>query len=296
MEAFLRALGSESFLPSTAQSHAQTLGRALTPQHQRVIDGRNHPQHDIDLTTVTGTGPSGRIVRADVDAVLGRQQPPPRPPQEQSVVASPADEEVPLTAIRKITAQRLTESAAAPHFHLIAAVDAGPLLELRTALNNQVFSGDARCSVTDLLVRAVAVTLAAHREINASWGGDRVLRHGRVNVGIAVALDEGLIVPVIRDADRKGVAEIVAEARSLAERARAGRLTPDEFTGGTFTISNLGMFGIEHFTAVINPPESAILAVGAAREEPVVREGQVVIRSMMRLTLTSDHRVVDGAT
>jgi pyruvate dehydrogenase E2 component (dihydrolipoamide acetyltransferase) len=203
--------------------------------------------------------------------------------------------EVPLRTIRRITAERLTASAAAPHFHLTAAVDAAPLLELRRQLNDQAFPDGVRCSVTDLLVRAAAVTLAQHPEVNASWGGDKVIRHGRVSVGIAVALEDGLIVPVVRDADRKGVVEIAAEARRLVERARSGRLTPDEFSGGTFTISNLGMFGIEHFTAVINPPQAAILAVGTAREEPVARDGGVVTRPVMRLTMTSDHRVLDGA-
>lgn len=265
-------------------------------------------EHAINLTTVAGSGPSGRIVRADLDTLLTEQpaaagssapapEPEPTTAPAPPVVSTPAatDEQVPLSPIRKITAERLTQSAAAPSFHLTVAVDAGPLLDLRADLNRQVFTGDIRCSVTDLLVRAVAVNLAAHREVNASWGGNTILRHAQVNVGIAVALDEGLIVPVIRDADRKGIAEIAAEAHALAGRARDGRLTPDEYSGGTFTISNLGTFGIEHFTAVINPPEAAILAIGAAREEPVVRDGDIVTAPIMRMTLTSDHRVLDGA-
>ena len=250
-------------------------------------------EHDIDLSAVTGTGPNGRIVRADVEELLAGGAP--ARPEPAAVPVGTGDEEVPLTAMRRITAERLTQSAAAPHFYLTMAVDAGPLLELRADLNRQVFTGDDRCSVTDLLVRAVAVTLAGHRQVNASWAGDRVLRRGRVNVGIAVALENGLIVPVVRDADRKGLAEIVTEAHALTRKARAGRLTPDEFSDGTFTISNLGTFGVEHFTAVINPPEAAILAVGGTVDEPVVREGQVVVRPMMRMTLTSDHRVLDGA-
>ncbi|HET8561456.1 MAG TPA: dihydrolipoamide acetyltransferase family protein [Marmoricola sp.] len=254
-------------------------------------------EHGIDLSAVTGTGPSGRIVRADLDGLLAGQ-PAERPaaPARQPVAASiPEDEEVPLNNIRRITAERLTESAKVPHFHLTFAVDAGPLLELRRQLNEQVLSEDQRCTVTDLLVRAVGLGLVRHREVNAYWAGDRLVRHGRVNVGLAVALDNGLIVPVLRDADRKPVTTIVAESRDLTARARAGRLTPDEFKGGTFTLSNLGAFGVEHFTAVINPPEAAILAVGAAREEAVVRDGEVSVRSMMRLTMTSDHRVLDGA-
>lgn len=283
--------------PATAASAAPARPQPPAPAGGAVratpLVRRLARERGIDLTTLAGTGPNGRIVRADLEELAAGQGPARRPEQPPAAVAT--DEEVPLTAIRRITAERLTQSAAAPHFHLTMAVDAGPLLELRAELNRQVFTGGDRCSVTDLLVRAAAVTLAGHREVNASWAGDRVLRHGQVNVGVAVALDDGLIVPVIRDADRKGVAEIAAEAHALTTRARAGRLTPDEFTGGTFTISNLGTFGVESFTAVINPPEAAILAVGSAREEAVVRDGQVVVRPVLRLTMTSDHRVLDGA-
>jgi pyruvate dehydrogenase E2 component (dihydrolipoyllysine-residue acetyltransferase) len=276
-----------------APAPAQPVGRGAADVRATPLVRRLAREHDIDLAAVTGTGPNGRIVRADVEELLAGGAP--ARPEPAAVPGVAGDEEVPLTAMRRITAERLTQSAAAPHFYLTMAVDAGPLLELRADLNRQVFTGDDRCSVTDLLVRAVAVTLAGHRQVNASWAGDRVLRHGRVNVGIAVALENGLIVPVVRDADRKGLAEIVTEAHALTRKARAGRLTPDEFSEGTFTISNLGTFGVEHFTAVINPPEAAILAVGGTVEEPVVREGQVVVRPMMRMTLTSDHRVLDGA-
>jgi pyruvate dehydrogenase E2 component (dihydrolipoamide acetyltransferase) len=238
-------------------------------------------------------------VRADVEAAIaagsGSAPVGPAPvPSAPFAFPAPEDEHVPLTSIRRITAQRLTESAAAPHFYLTSVVDAEPLLTLRTQLNEVQDSG-SKASVTDLLIRACAVTLRAHPKVNASWAGDHLIRHARINVGIAVALDDGLIVPVIRDADRKHLSEIAAEARMLAQRAREGKLAPDEFSHGTFTISNLGMFGIDHFTAVINPPEAAILAVGAARQEPVVRDGQVVPGSTMKLTLSVDHRVLDGA-
>jgi pyruvate dehydrogenase E2 component (dihydrolipoamide acetyltransferase) len=213
------------------------------------------------------------------------------------VATAPADdEEVPLSTVRRITARRLTESAAAPHFYLISVVDAERLLAFRTEVNDRLGQTGTKVSVTDLLIRACAVTLRAHPQVNSSWGGDKILRHRRIHVGVAVALDDGLIVPVVRDADRKSLGEIGTEAHALAERARAGRLTPDEFTGGTFTISNLGMYGVDHFTAVINPPEAAILAVGAATEEPVVRDGQLVGRTTIKLTLSIDHRVLDGAT
>jgi pyruvate dehydrogenase E2 component (dihydrolipoamide acetyltransferase) len=155
---------------------------------------------------------------------------------------------------------------------------------------------ELKVSVNDLLVRACAVALRDNPEVNVSWAGDRILRHLHVNIGVAVATDGGLIVPVIRDADRKSVSEIAREARALIDKARAGRLTTQEFTGGTFTISNLGMYGIEHFTAIINPPEAALLAVGGARAQPVVAGEEVVIRQVMQLTLAIDHRPLDGAS
>lgn len=258
-------------------------------------------EHGLDLATVTGSGPAGRIVRADIDALMdGRtpQQPAastPQSPPSRTAPTTTGDVEVAPSNIRRITAERLTASATTPHFHLTVAVDAGPLLALHRQLNEPVFPEETHYSINDLLIRGVALTLARHREINASWGGDKVIRYGQVNVGIAVAVEAGLIVPVLRDADHKSLAEIAAESRDMAERARAGRLTPDELNGGTFTISNLGMFGIEHFTAVINPPQAAILAVGGARDEPVARDGEVTVQPTMRLTMTSDHRLLDGA-
>lgn len=273
-----------------------------SPLSRRIARG-----HGIDLATITGTGPGGRIVRADVDAAVaaaGVASPPvaeaASPPVAEAVAPAAAghadDEEIPLTAIRRITARRLTDSAAAPNFHLTSVIDAGPLLAFRSQVNDAVAATGTRISITDLLIRACAVTLRTHPRVNASWAGDKIIVHRRIHVGVAVAVDDGLIVPVIRDADRKTLSEIAARARELAERARAGKLTPEEFTGGTFTISNLGMFGIDSFTAVINPPEAAILAVGAAAEEPVIRDGQLASRMTIKLTLTSDHRVLDGAT
>ncbi|HET6911241.1 MAG TPA: dihydrolipoamide acetyltransferase family protein [Mycobacteriales bacterium] len=266
-------------------------------------------QHGLDIAGIAGTGPGGRVVRADVQAAIAAQSR--HPAGQVSVSAAPAqavtaqaatadrepqgDRQIPLTSIRRISAQRLTESAAAPHFYLTSVVDAEPLLALRSQLN-ELPDAQSKVSVTDLLIRACAVALRDHPAVNSSWGGDHLIRRARINVGVAVALDDSLIVPVIRDADRKRLSEIAAEAHALAERARAGKLTPDEFSHGTFTVSNLGMFGIDHFTAVINPPEAAILAVGAAREQAVVRNGQLVVGTTMKLTLSIDHRVLDGAT
>jgi pyruvate dehydrogenase E2 component (dihydrolipoamide acetyltransferase) len=263
--------------------------------------------HGIDLATITGTGPGGRIVRADVEAAVEAAKQAPAPPtpsaptpaprtEAPSVTAGADDETVPLTAVRRITAERLTQSAAAPHFYLTSVVDAGRLLAFRKEVNERLADSGTKVTVTDLLVRACAVALRMHPQVNSSWGGDSIIRHRRINVGIAVALEEGLIVPVVRDADRKSLGEIATEARALAERARAGKLTPDEFTGGTFTISNLGMFGVDHFTAIINPPEAAILAVGAASEEPVLSNGNVETRTTIKFTLSIDHRTLDGAT
>ncbi len=236
---------------------------------------------------MNGTGPGGRIVRADVQAAVKVQGPPAQTSEESDVI--------PLSNMRRVTARRLTESAAAPHFFLTNLVYVDRLLAFRQEVNESYADTGTKVSVTDLLVRACAVTLRAHPQVNSSWGGDKILRHRHINVGVAVAIDEGLMVPVVKGADAKGLDAIAAEARDLAERARAGRLKPDEFSGGTFTISNLGMFGIDNFTAVINPPEAAILAVGAAAEEPFVQDGKFHTRKTMKITLTSDHRVLDGA-
>ncbi|WP_262106711.1 dihydrolipoamide acetyltransferase family protein [Arthrobacter sp. Marseille-P9274] len=203
--------------------------------------------------------------------------------------------EIPLTQMRKATARRLTESAAVPHFDLIIPVTVDPLLAFRADINTRLADDGVKVSVTDLLVRAVAVTLRRHPKVNSSWAGDKILQHHHVHVGMAVAIEAGLIVPVIRDADVKGLAVLARESKELAEKARTGKLRPEEFSGGTFTLSNLGMFGIEQFTAVINPPEAAILAVGASVAAPYVEEGALRERTVMRLTMTSDHRVLDGA-
>jgi len=252
----------------------------------------------IDLSTVTGSGPGGRVVKADVEAVAAPAAPAPAAPAPAPAKPAAADvEEVPLTSMRKTVARRLVESMqSAPHFYLTIQVDVDALLELRAELNRRLADEGTKLSVNDLLVKACAVTLRAHPDINVSWGGDKLLRHRRVHVGIAVAVEGGLIVPVVRDADQKSVSQISREAKALIERARAGKLRPDEFTGGTFTISNLGMFGIDQFTAVINPPEAAILAVGATTSEPVVHDGRLGTRQRMKLTMSIDHRAVDGAT
>jgi pyruvate dehydrogenase E2 component (dihydrolipoamide acetyltransferase) len=262
----------------------------------------------IDLSTVTGSGPGGRVVKADVEALAagdgGRAAPaaaPAAPAVKAPAAAQPAAgadvEEIPLTSMRKTVARRLVESMqSAPHFYLTIQVDVEALLGLRAELNQRLADEGVKLSVNDLLIKACAVTLRAHPDINVSWAGDKILRHRRVHVGIAVAVDGGLIVPVVRDTDQKSVSQISKDAKALIERARIGKLRPEDYTGGTFTISNLGMFGIDQFTAVINPPEAAILAVGTTSEEPIVRDGQLATRQRMKLTLSIDHRALDGAT
>ena len=268
-------------------------------------------EHGIDLAKLTGSGPQGRIVRADVEAAIaaGPAASPtttvpaatvpattvPTAAATSAAGASSGDEEIPVNRIRMVAAKRLTESQAVPHFFLTSVVDVEKLLAFRTEVNASLESQGIKASINDVLVRAVAVALRQHPEANSSWGGDKLLRHAHVNIGIAVATEAGLLVPVIRDADLKGLGDIAKETVALAAKARDGKLSIDEMTGGTFSISNLGMFGIDQFTAVINPPEAAILAVGAASPVPVLRDGVLVDVPKLKITLTVDHRVMDGA-
>ncbi|MFB4314734.1 pyruvate dehydrogenase complex dihydrolipoamide acetyltransferase [Actinomadura sp. 21ATH] len=264
--------------------------------------------HGLDLAALTGTGPGGRIIRADIEAAIrtnGTQAAAapapaaaaqPKPAPAPAARADDADvERVPLNRFRKVAARRLTESKQnAPHFYLTREVDAEALLEFRATLNAAL--APAKVSVNDLVVKACATALLEHPAVNVSYTEEELLFHKRVNVGVAVAVEDGLLVPVIRDADRKSVSRIGAETRELAGKAREGKLSAQEMSGGTFSVSNLGMYGVASFSAVINPPEAAILAVGAVRDEPVVRDGQVVPGKRMAVTLSVDHRATDGAT
>jgi pyruvate dehydrogenase E2 component (dihydrolipoamide acetyltransferase) len=266
--------------------------------------------HDIDISTLTGTGPRGRIARADVEARISELEaglvseaaapaafvaPPAAPVAAVTITPGADDEVVAISKIRKVTARRLTESQAVPHFFLTSVVDVERLVAFRAEVNASLAALGQKVSINDLFVRATAVTLRQHPEVNASWGGDAILRHPHVNVGIAVATDDGLLVPVIRDTDTKSLATIAGESVALAGKARTGSLGLADMTGGTFSISNLGMFGIDQFTAVLNPPEAAILAIGAATDVPVVRDGVLVAVPKVKITLTVDHRVLDGA-
>ncbi|HTF59235.1 MAG TPA: dihydrolipoamide acetyltransferase family protein [Actinomycetes bacterium] len=246
----------------------------------------------VDLATVTGTGGDGLVRVDDVEAAAAAPATAPRAAEDV--------DEVPLSAMRRTVARRLVESMqSTPHFYLTITVDAEALLAFRAELNRQLQGGgeDLKVSVNDLIVKACAGLLRTNPDLNVSYGGDKLLVHRRVHVGIAVALDGGLVVPVIRDADRKTLTQVAREAKELIGRAREGKLAAAELTGGTFTVSNLGMYGIDQFTAVINPPEAAILAVGAALAEPVATaEGWLGVHRRMRLTLSIDHRALDGAT
>ncbi len=248
----------------------------------------------VDLSRVQGSGPNGRIVAADV-----RQAPtvPAAAPATAAPVAVPQaaaeDRDIRISQMRKTIAKRLAESKfTSPHFYETIDIDMKQAVSVREALNA---SGEVKISFNDLVVKAAAMALRKHPAVNSSWLGDTIREHGAVNVAVAVAIEDGLVTPVIRNTDLKGLAAISAETRDLAKRARDRKLAPEEWEGSTFTISNLGMYGIEEFTAIINPPNACILAVGAIRDVPVVEKGAVVPGKRMKVTLSSDHRVVDGA-
>lgn len=269
----------------------------------------------VPLGGVQGSGPGGRIVKRDVEAAMqgggaeARQPAAPVSAEPEAAAIAPVSaaavppagagvRDVPLSQMRKTIARRLTQSIGpVPHFFLTVEIDMGEAMRLRARINERYGDKGAKVSPNDLIIKAVAAALRKHPWVNAAWTGEAIRFHDFVHVGVAVAVEEGLITPVIRDADRKGVAEIAAEVRELAGRAREKKLKPDEYTGSTFSISNLGMFGIEEFTAVINPPEAAILAVGAIAPKVVVdAQGDMAVRQRMRVTLSCDHRVIDGAT
>jgi pyruvate dehydrogenase E2 component (dihydrolipoamide acetyltransferase) len=268
----------------------------------------------IDIAHVRGTGPGGRVVKRDIEAFLAqpRSQPSqqPTPPTAPSPAAAPTphDEaaqfgpgaleyvEQELNMMRKTIARRMTLSkTTAPHFYLTTEIDMARAISLRQSLN-ELAVDDARISFNDMIVKAVANALRQFPRLNVSYADDKLRQHQRVHISMAVAIDEGLITPVIRDCDRKSLGEIARESKELTERARARRLKPEEYTGGTFSISNLGMYDVEDFGAIINPPEAAILAVGAIKERAVVADGQLGVGQRVKLTLSCDHRAVDGAT
>ena len=265
-------------------------------------------QQGIDLAAVKGSGPNGRIVKADIEAYqgVGAKAAPAPAAAAAPAAAKPAPapafegdtpyELVPASNMRKVVARRMVESKqAAPHFYLTVDCEIDELLRVRADLNGRAKDGEFKLSVNDLVIKAAAVALRQVPKANASWHEDGVHRYTRADISVAVALDEGLITPVIRDAGHKGLRAISDEMKDLASRARAGKLQPQEYQGGSFSVSNLGMFGVKHFEAVINQPQGAILAVGAGEQRPVVKDGALAIATVMSCTLSVDHRVVDGS-
>lgn len=248
-------------------------------------------ERGLDLAALAGTGPDGRIVAGDIEnagaAGVPSSTPLPARATEVEIVA--------MTSVRKTIARRLTEAWTAPVFQLGVSIDMTEALHLREQLVASLAEGDVKPTVNDLLTRLVGVALVRHRAVNATFSGEEIHRHPGAHVGMAVAAPNGLIVPVIRDADRRSVQEIARIRADLVARAREGKLTLQDLEGGTFTISNLGMFGVEQFVAVLNPPQVAILAVGAVKQTPVVVDGDVDVAPLMHVTLTCDHRAIDGA-
>ena len=254
-------------------------------------------ERGVALSGVAGSGPGGRIIRRDVEGAAAAGDKPAGGSGPSAKPRAPRDgdfQDLPLTQIRKTIARRLGESIGPiPTFYLTAEFDLSRVTEMRSAMADM--GDEFKVSVNDIILKAVATALAQHPEVNAHWMGDKIRLHNRVHVGMAVATNDGLIVPVIFDADQKRMSDISIEARDLANKARDRKLTPEQYTGSTFSVSNLGMFGIDQFTAIINPPEVAILAVGAAEDKVVVHKGEFVVQKRLRVTMSCDHRAVDGA-
>jgi pyruvate dehydrogenase E2 component (dihydrolipoamide acetyltransferase) len=252
-------------------------------------------ERGLDLAGLQGSGPQGRIIKRDIEEALVHGAEAPRLAPSPGVPLSVERREpqvVPISSMRRVIAQRLADvKPGVPHFYLTVDVEMDAAMQIR----DEAKALDTKVSVNDIVVKAAAIALRRMPRMNVSLQGDQMLQYQNVDVGIAVAIEEGLITPIIRDADQKGLATISAEARDLAERARKRALKPQEYTGGSITISNLGMFGVDSFVAVINPPQAAIVAVGQVAEKAVVRNGQVVVRKIMTATLSGDHRIIDGA-
>lgn len=255
--------------------------------------------HRIDLKSLTGSGQGGRIVKRDVEEFITRGEiPAPKPVVQSPPMTAPTSletTEVPLSKLRSLIGRRMRDAKQTiPHFYLTADLNASPLMALRAQIN-QHLPDEEKISVNDLIVKAAALALGQFPNLNASLGEGSITRHGEINIGMAVAVDDGLLTVVVRQVDRKPIRVIASEGRSAIGRARDGRVRPEDVEGSTFTVSNLGMFDIDSFVAIINPPEAAILAVGAVTELPVVEDGEIVVGKRLKVTLSADHRVTDGA-
>jgi pyruvate dehydrogenase E2 component (dihydrolipoamide acetyltransferase) len=274
------------------QAAASDSGRMIVSP----LAARMAAEAGIDLRSLQGSGPGGRIIKRDIEAATSK--PAAAPVLEATRIhqaGASAYRDEPASQIRQTIAKRLVTSLGpVPHFFLTTDIEMDRAAEMRKGIN--ALDPDLKISINDIIIKVVAAALIQHPEVNASFQEKIVRYYEQADIGVAVAIEDGLITPVVRAADQKSLSQIAAEVRELAERARSKRLKPEEYTGATFSISNLGMFGIDEFTAVINPPEGAILAVGAMTAKPVVRENEIVIRQMMRVTMSCDHRVIDGAT
>lgn len=272
-------------------------GRVDTVQGERLFASplarRIASQQGIELATLKGSGPNGRIIKRDVESTI--QQAEVRTQSPTVVAGRPGDEVLSLSPMRKTIAKRLSESSQQiPHYYLTVDCNLDQLLLQRKELN-KTFAEDARLSVTDFIVKAVSHAMKKVPNVNVRWDEKAIIRFSHVDISVAVAVDGGLITPVIRDVDSKTLSEISRNIKQLASKAKQGKLLPQEYQGGTFTISNLGMHGIKHFTSIINPPQAGILSVGAAEQRPIIVDGDFKVATMMTVTLGADHRCVDGA-
>jgi pyruvate dehydrogenase E2 component (dihydrolipoamide acetyltransferase) len=281
------------------QGAASDSGRVIVSP----LAARMAAEAGIDLRSLQGSGPGGRIIKKDIEDAMGQPKAAPAPQAYPRAVeadrfpraAASGYRDEPASEIRKTIAKRLVTSLGpVPHFFLTTEIEMDRAAEMRKGIN--ALDPELKISINDIVIKVVAAALMQHPQVNASFQEKFVRYYERADIGVAVAIEDGLITPVVRSADQKSLSEIAAEVRELAERARSRKLKPEEYTGASFSVSNLGMFGIDEFTAVINPPEGAILAVGAMSAKPVVRENEIVIRQMMRVTMSCDHRVIDGAT
>ncbi len=275
--------------PSTSSSDDSKRIKA-SPLAKKMAD-----ENDLPLSDIKGSGDQGRIVKRDIESYLEKSKTQPsRAASPASVVETSEAEEMPISQMRKTIARRLSESKfSSPHFYLTSTIDMDASMAARSKINEMA---DTKVSFNDLVVKAAAMALRKHSMVNASWMEDKIVKHAEINVGVAVAVDEGLLVPVIRNTDLKSLTQINEEVKEKAGRARERKLSTEEMQGNTFTISNLGMFDIDEFTAIINPPDACILAVGSIQELPVVKDGAIQVGHQMKVTLSCDHRIVDGVT
>ena len=282
--------------PTTPEPEITLEGRLPGGVRASPVARRLAAEHDLDLSTIPGTGPVGRIVKQDVEAYL-------RDPTIRLAEAAPyllpserrETERIPMSKLRGIIGRRMTAAKQQlPHFYVTIDIDAAPMMALRTELNDVLPEGE-KISVNDFIVKGAALALREFPNLNASLDGDEIIHHGEINIGVAVAVEDGLLTIVVRDADLKQLRTISSETRQMVTRARDGRVRPEDIEGSTFTVSNMGMFDVDHFIAIINPPEAAILAVGSVQDVPIVQEGEIKTGQRMKCTVSADHRITDGA-